>query len=99
MAKSNDEKQIEAFIQDEARRTNIPIAEYQPVLADEDRELKEVRYTRGAGGLEDETAARDPDLDPQLIWRGKDWQDWSDLVVQAPPLFILGEDTPEGADR
>ena len=28
------------------------------------------------------------DLDPQLVWRGKDEQDWSDLVVQAPPLFI-----------
>ena len=22
------------------------------------------------------------------MWRGKDEQDWSDLVVQAPPLFI-----------
>ncbi|MEL6709368.1 MAG: site-specific DNA-methyltransferase [Pseudomonadota bacterium] len=24
----------------------------------------------------------------QLVWRGKDNQDWSDLVVQAPPLYI-----------
>lgn len=24
----------------------------------------------------------------QLVWRGKDEQDWSDLVVQAPPLYI-----------
>ncbi|GLQ05865.1 site-specific DNA-methyltransferase [Sneathiella chinensis] len=24
----------------------------------------------------------------QLIWRGKDQQDWSDLVVQAPPIFV-----------
>ena len=31
---------------------------------------------------------RNRDLDPQLVWRGKDVQDWSDLVVQAPPLFI-----------
>ena len=28
------------------------------------------------------------DLDPQLVWRGKDEPDWSDLVVQVPPLFI-----------
>ena len=28
------------------------------------------------------------DLDPQLVWRGKDDQDWSDLVAQAPPLYI-----------
>jgi len=83
-----DGKKIEALIHDEATRKNIPTAEYQPVLPDEDRQPKEVRYARGAGGLEDEKAARDPDLDPQLIWRGKDQQDWSDLVVQAPPLFI-----------
>lgn len=26
--------------------------------------------------------------DAQLVWRGKDQKDWSDLVVQAPPLYI-----------
>lgn len=26
--------------------------------------------------------------DAQLVWRGKDRQDWSDLVVQAPALYI-----------
>ena len=26
--------------------------------------------------------------DAQLTWRGKDQQDWSDLIVQAPPLYI-----------
>jgi adenine-specific DNA-methyltransferase len=26
--------------------------------------------------------------DAQLVWRGKDEQDWSDLVVNAPPLYI-----------
>ena len=31
---------------------------------------------------------RNRDLDPQLLWRGKDEQDWSDLVVHAPPLYI-----------
>ena len=31
---------------------------------------------------------RNTDLDPQLVWRGKDEQDWSDLVVNAPPLYI-----------
>jgi adenine-specific DNA-methyltransferase len=24
----------------------------------------------------------------QLVWRGKDQQDWSDLVVQAPPIYV-----------
>ena len=31
---------------------------------------------------------RNRDLDPQLVWRGKDEQDGADLIVQAPPLFI-----------
>lgn len=26
--------------------------------------------------------------DAQLVWRGKDKQDWSDLVVNVPPLYI-----------
>lgn len=26
--------------------------------------------------------------DAQLVWRGKDEQDWSDLVVNVPPLYI-----------
>ena len=31
---------------------------------------------------------RNADLDPQLVWRGKEAQDASDLVVSAPPLYI-----------
>ncbi len=26
--------------------------------------------------------------DAQLVWRGKDQQDWSDLIVQAPPIYV-----------
>ncbi len=26
--------------------------------------------------------------DAQLVWRGRDQQDWSDLVVQAPPIYV-----------
>ena len=31
---------------------------------------------------------RNRDLDPQLVWRGKDEQNSSELVVQAPPMYI-----------
>ena len=31
---------------------------------------------------------RNRDLDPQLVWRGKDEQDLDDLVVNVPPLYI-----------
>ena len=59
------------------KRRNVPTAEYQAVMAEDDRNPIEVAYER-----------RNRDLDPQLVWRGKDKKGWSDLVVLAPPLFI-----------
>src|SRR5260370_24107778 len=38
---------------------------------------------------------RNRDLDPELVWRGKDDQDWSDLVVHAPPLYIQEKVQPK----
>ncbi len=70
-------KQVETIVHDEAKRTNIPTAEFQSFLDDEAKHPIQVAYER-----------RNPDLDPQLVWRGKDLQDWSDLVAPAPPLFI-----------
>ncbi len=70
-------KQVETLVHDEAKRTNIPTAEYSSAMEDDDRSPIEVAYER-----------RNRDLDPQLVWRGKDEQDLSDLVVQAPPLYI-----------
>ena len=70
-------KSVETIIHDEASRKNIPTAEFQSVMADEDKSAIRVAYER-----------RNRDLDPQLVWRGKDEQDWSDLIVQAPPLYI-----------
>jgi adenine-specific DNA-methyltransferase len=83
-------KTVESIKHDEAKRKNIPTAEYQSVLEKQKLAPVQVSYPRGSGGaaLADEKAARNPDLDPQLVWRGKDRQDWSDLVVHAPPLYI-----------
>jgi len=47
-----------------------------------------VAFDRGVAGLEEEKQRRNRDLDPQLVWRGKDEQDWSDLVTHAPPIYI-----------
>jgi adenine-specific DNA-methyltransferase len=41
---------------------------------------------------------RNRDLDPQLVWRGKDEQDWSDLIVHAPPLYIQEKVHPKVLD-
>jgi adenine-specific DNA-methyltransferase len=70
-------KAVETLIHDEARRKNIPTAEYQSVMQKAEQSPVRVAYER-----------RNRDLDPQLVWRGKDEQDWSDLVVHAPPLYI-----------
>ena len=70
-------KSVETLVHDEAQRRNIPTAEYHPVLSEEDKAPVRVAYER-----------RNRDLDPQLVWRGKDEQDVSDLAVQAPPLYI-----------
>ena len=58
-------------------RKNIPTAEFQSVMRKDEQSPVQVAYQR-----------RNRDLDPQLVWRGKDEQDWSDLVVPAPPLYI-----------
>ena len=68
---------VETLKHDEATRKNIPTAEYQSVMQKDELTPVRVAYER-----------RNRDLDPQLVWRGKDEQDWSDLVVHAPPLYI-----------
>ena len=89
MARPGNTKTVETLTHDEARRKNIPTAEYQSVLPTEQQQPKQVRYPRpDAAELGEEKSARNRDLDPQLVWRGKDEQDWSDLVVHAPPLYI-----------
>ncbi|MGI9025287.1 MAG: site-specific DNA-methyltransferase, partial [Burkholderiaceae bacterium] len=81
---------VSTLTHDEARRKNIPTAEYQSVLERQKLDPVRVSYPRttAGGDLAPEMDARNRDLDPQLAWRGKDRQDWSDLVVHAPPLYI-----------
>jgi hypothetical protein len=47
------------------------------------------------GGLSARRPTRNRDLDPQLVWRGKDQQGWSDIVVNAPPLYIQEKVKPK----
>ena len=68
-------KTVETIRHTSDTRKNIPTAEHQSVLANAEAAQRPVRY------------ARNTDLDPQLVWRGKDEQDWTDLVVPAPPLY------------
>jgi len=77
-------KTVETLKHEEAKRRNIPTAEYQSVLQKNEQNPVRIAYER-----------RNRDLDPQLVWRGKDEQDWSDLVVHAPPLYIQEKVQPK----
>ena len=70
-------KSVEALRHDAETRTNIPTAEYQSMVEEDTESPLQVAYQR-----------RNRDLDPQLVWRGKDEQDLDDLVVNVPPLYI-----------
>src|SRR5580700_2568943 len=82
--KQKTKKKIETLTHEKASRKNIPTAEYQSVMRAEELSPIRVAYER-----------RNRDLDPQLVWRGKDEQDWSDLVVPAPPLYIQEKVQPK----
>ena len=77
-------RKVETLTHEDASRTNIPTAEYEAVLHEKDKSSVRVAYER-----------RNRDLDPQLVWRGKDEQDSSDLVVHAPPLYIQEKVQPK----
>ena len=68
-------KTIETLTHSDDKRTNIPTAELEAVVSNEDKSPIRVAIEH-----------RDPDLDPQLVWRGKSTSD--ELVVGAPPLYI-----------
>ena len=69
MAKRRSPKTITSLRHEDASRKYIPTAEYEPVLEEGDKSAVRVAYER-----------RNRDLDPQLVWREKDTQDWSDLA-------------------
>ena len=70
-------KSVEALRHEQDTRTNLPTAEYQSLMREEQEAPLRKAYQR-----------RNRDLDPQLVWRGKDEQDLDDLVVNVPPLYI-----------
>ncbi len=83
VAKPKGPTEVMAYDHEETRR-NIPTADAAAAFYDETRDvLPPLRY------------ARNPDLDPQLVWKGKDEQDGDDLIVDAPPIFIQEKIAPQ----
>lgn len=58
------------------KRPNIPTEELREFVRDDEQKPRVLLYPR------------DPSLDPQLVWKGKDEQDAKDLVVPAVPIYI-----------
>ena len=77
MARRKKTRTVETITHPEATRKNLPSAEHQPLMQEVDQSPLRVAYER-----------RNRDLDPQLVWRGKNEQDRSELVVNVPPLYI-----------
>lgn len=66
---------VESFTHED-KRTNIPTADSHDLLDEDAAGVAKLRYPRN------------PERDPQLVWKGKDAQDSEDLVVDAPPIYI-----------
>lgn len=58
------------------KRPNLPTADAQEFVDPAIEQPKPLRYPR------------DPTLDPQLVWKGKDDLDGQDLVADAPTIYI-----------
>jgi len=65
------------------KRTNIPTEELRDFVAEDEKQPKTMLYPR------------DPSLDPQLVWKGKDEQDSKDLAVPVVPVYIQEKIHPQ----
>ncbi len=80
--KTAQPKEIES-IRHRDTRTNIPTQELRGFVSQDEDAPTVVHYPR------------DPSLDPQLVWRGKDEQDSSDLEVPVVPIYIQEKIHPQ----
>ncbi|TAF00313.1 MAG: site-specific DNA-methyltransferase [Oscillatoriales cyanobacterium] len=74
--KKNDKSTPIDSVKHQDKRANIPTEELRDFMADDEKKPQKVLYPR------------DPSLDPQLVWQGKDEQDSQDLEVPAVPIYI-----------
>ena len=65
------------------KRTNIPTEELRDFVAEDELAPQSMLYPR------------DPSLDPQLVWKGKDEQDREDLAVPVVPIYIQEKIHPQ----
>jgi adenine-specific DNA-methyltransferase len=83
MAKKTAEPKKVESLKHKDKRANIPTEELRDFVADEELAPKTMLYPR------------DPSLDPQLVWQGKDEQDREDLTVPVVPIYIQEKIHPQ----
>jgi len=74
---------VEAHIHKKDKRINIPTAELKDFVKEDEAKPKKILYPR------------DPSLDPQLVWKGKDEQDQKPLEIPAVPIYIQEKIHPQ----
>jgi adenine-specific DNA-methyltransferase len=80
--KAAEPKKVES-LKHKDKRANIPTQELRGFVAEEELAPKTMLYPR------------DPSLDPQLVWKGKDEQDREDLAVPVVPIYIQEKIHPQ----
>jgi len=83
MAKRKSTPKKVASIKHKDKRANIPTEELRDFVAEDELSPKTLLYPR------------DPSLDPQLVWKGKDEQDREDLAVPVVPIYIQEKIHPQ----
>lgn len=80
--KKNTNVEVDALRHNDLR-VNIPTSELRDFAEPDEGNPVTIRYPR------------DPSLDPQLVWNGKDEQDGDDLQVPAVPIYIQEKIQPQ----
>ncbi len=86
--KTESGKKAVETVKHKDKRVNIPTEELRGFVAKAEAEPKKVAFP----GL---LYARDPSLDPQLVWKGKDEQDRQPLEVPSVPIYIQEKIHPQ----
>lgn len=89
MAKKKTKKNIQVHsVKHKDKRRNIPTEELRDFVREDELKPKQITLP----GL---LYARDPSLDPQLVWTGKDKLDSEELTVPAVPIYIQEKIHPQ----
>ena len=76
-------KNVKAIKHGKQSRSNIPTVEMEGLVKSEEKQPVLVRYPRNR------------DLDPQLLWKGKDEENQDRLIMEALPIYVQEKIHPQ----